>query len=440
MAIEKGLTRRLGRSLLLQAVYISLAVLIGIFIAARLAEDVLMEQALVGEADYYWARQATHPDHPLPDTKNLTTYRAGHGEGVPAHLAALEPGFHSLDQPRELLVLVSEHQDARLYLVFEAAQVEELVTLFGLFPLALALIVVYLSTWSAYRVSRRAVSPIVSLAEQVKDLDPASPDPSQLVIDPDLDPDEEITVLQEALQDLIRKVTDFAERERRFTRDASHELRTPLTVIKMAADRLLRTLPADAPERTAAERIRNNAGDMNRLTEAFLLLAREWEQGLDRDWVCVNEIAELELERMHIIYPDAPIEGHIKASCRLFVLAPSKVVESVLGNLVRNAFAYTDAGSVTVRIGTSQVEIEDTGVGMAEEEVDRMFEAFYSKGRQRGGFGVGLTIVKRLTERFGWTVAFDSTPGEGTRVTVKFPGARYELPGQDDERCKEAPD
>jgi signal transduction histidine kinase len=427
MAIEKGLNRRLGRSLLLQAIYISLAVLVGIFVAARLVENVLIEQALIGEAEYYWSQADINPDHPLPDTKNMTTYRVGQGNGIPDRLDGLEAGFHNLRDPRELLVLVSDHGDQRLFLEFEVEQVEQLVTLFGLIPLALALTVIYLSLYSAYRVSRQAVSPIVSLARQVQDLDPSNPDASILSIDPALDPDEEITVLQEALQDLIQKVTDYTERERRFTRDASHELRTPLTVIKMAAERLLKTLPEDCREREMVERIRNNASDMNRLTEAFLLLAREWEEGLDRNWVCVNEIASLELERMSIIYPDAPIESELQQECRLFVLAPAKVVESVIGNLVRNAFAYTDAGKVTVRIGRNQVEIVDTGAGMDEEEVEQIFKAFYSKGRQRGGFGVGLTIVKRLTERFQWTVRFDSAPGEGTTVTVTFPGSRYEM-------------
>jgi signal transduction histidine kinase len=427
MAIEKGLNRRLGRSLLLQAIYISLAVLVGIFVAARLVENVLIEQALIGEAEYYWSRAETDPDHPLPDTKNMTTYRIDDGSGLPERLVGLEPGFHNLREPRELLVLVSVHDGQRLYLEFEVEQVEQLVTLFGLIPLALALTVIYLSLYSAYRVSRQAVSPIVSLARQVQELDPSNPDASILSIDPALDPDEEITVLQEALQDLIQKVTDFTERERRFTRDASHELRTPLTVIKMAAERLLKTLPPDCREREMVERIRNNASDMNRLTEAFLLLAREWEEGLDRNWVCVNEIASLELERMSIIYPDAPIESELQQECRLFVLAPAKVVESVIGNLVRNAFAYTDAGKVTVRVGRNTVEISDTGAGMDESEVEQIFKAFYSKGRQRGGFGVGLTIVKRLTERFQWTVRFDSAPGEGTTVTVTFPGSRYEM-------------
>ncbi|MEM1410725.1 MAG: HAMP domain-containing sensor histidine kinase [Pseudomonadota bacterium] len=429
MAIDKGLNRRLGRSLLLQAIYISLAVLVGIFVAARLVENVLIEQALIGEAEYYWSQEAANPGQPLPDTKNLTTYRSDHGDGLPDFLHNLEPGFHKLDQPRELLALVSVHGAERALFVFEVEQVEQLVTLFGLIPLSLALTVIYLSLYSAYRVSRQAVSPIVALAHQVQELDPSAPDPKALTIDPSLDPDEEIVVLQEALQDLIRKVTEYTERERHFTRDASHELRTPLTVIKMAAERLLKTLPADGRERDLVERIRNNASDMNRLTEAFLLLAREWEEGLDRDWVCVNEIAALELERMRIIYPDAPIEPRLEERCRLFVLAPNKVVESVIGNLVRNAFAYTDAGSVTVRIDRSQVEIEDTGAGMDEHEVEQIFEAFFSKGRQRGGFGVGLTIVKRLTERFNWSVDFDSEPGSGTTVTVRFPGSRYELTG-----------
>ena len=79
-----------------------------------------------------------------------------------------------------------------------------------------------------------------------------------------------------------------------------------------------------------------------------------------------------------------------------------------------------------MRIGRNTVEIEDTGKGMDEAEVEQIFQAFFSKGRQRGGFGVGLTIVKRLTDRFHWDVRFDSEPGRGTRVTVTFPGSRFE--------------
>lgn len=93
MVAETGLDRRLGRSLLLQAIYISLAVLVGVFVSARLVENVLIEQALIGESDYYWTAEASNPQHPLPDTKNMTSYRSGFGAGVPEFILNLSLVF-----------------------------------------------------------------------------------------------------------------------------------------------------------------------------------------------------------------------------------------------------------------------------------------------------------------------------------------------------------
>jgi signal transduction histidine kinase len=344
------------------------------------------------------------------------------GNGVPAHLADLPPGFHSQDEPRKTLTFVSEHDGQRLYLVFETGQVGELVTLFGVVPLALALIVIYLSLYSAYRISRRAVSPIEYLARQVKTINPADPDASVFELVPSKDTDNEIRVLAEALQDLATRVTDFTERERRFTRDASHELRTPLTVIKIAVDRLLKDERLDENSEKTLLRIRNSSEDMERLTMAFLLMARESDEGLAKDWASVNEMVQAEVERLRIISPDRNIAIEIEAQVELQVRAPEKVLESVVGNLLRNAFAYTDDGQVTVRIEERAVTIEDTGPGMAPGEVDKAFQPYFRNQRQRGGFGVGLTIVKRLSDRFHWPIEVDSEVGRGTRVTVRFPG------------------
>ena len=426
MKVEKGLSRRLGRELLIQAVYISLAVLVGVFVAARLVENVLVEQALRGEADYYWQREQENPRASLPYTKNLTGYREGLGGGVPAELAGMKEGLHSRDIPRQTLTFVSERNGERLYLVYESGQVFHLVTLFGLVPLALALIVIYLSLYGAYRISRRVVSPIENLARQVKQLDPAAPDTGLF---PDLSSkadDDEIRVLSEALQDLAERVVQFTERERRFTRDASHELRTPLTVIKIAVDRLLRDNRLEEGSEESLLRIRNAADDMQRLTSAFLLMARESDRALPEHWVCVNEVVDVELDRLRIITPDSDISTEVIADDRLLVRAPEKVVESVVGNLLRNAYAYTDRGRVTVHIARDRVSIEDTGPGMQPAELEKVFEPFYRKQRNRGGFGVGLTIVKRLSDRFHWPLEIDSEPGRGTRVMVHFPGARVD--------------
>jgi signal transduction histidine kinase len=414
----------------LQAVYISLAVVVGVFVAAQLMQNLLIEMALQGEADYYWQRETTAPGGPLPDTKNMTGYRDGIGAGVPTDLVGLPDGFHSRSKPRETLSLISTRGGQRLYLVFEVEQVNNLVILFGVIPLAFALIVIYLSIYSAYRVSRRAVSPLIRLAEQVQLLDPAEPDAELFRVDPMFKTDEEIDVLSEALQDLASRVIEFADRERRFTRDASHELRTPLTVIKIAVDRLLKDESLDERNRETLQRIKNSARDMEQLTTVFLLLARESGQGLARDQVVVNDIVQAELDRARIIQPESQIKTQVDAECRLIVLAPEKVIESVIGNLLRNALAYTDSGQVTVQIKPGLVTIEDTGPGMEASAVEQVFQPYFRNQRQRGGFGVGLTIVKRLTDRFGWPIQIESDPGHGTRATLEFPDATAEpLPG-----------
>lgn len=419
---DRGLTGRLGRELLRQALYISIAVLVSMFVVGLMVEDVLIEQALEGEADYYWQRVA-QGDDTLPDTQNLTVYRSGYGEGVPQSLAGLGPGFHRREAPRESIVYVSERNGERIYLQFESEQVDELVLIFGTVPLALALIVIYLSTWLAYRVSRRAVSPVVTLAQAVRQLDPEAPDPEMLRTKEVLDSDDDIRVLAGALEDLVMRIREFTERERQFTRDASHELRTPLTVIKMALERLDREQELAEDAREMLTRIRNSAEDMESLTEAFLMLARELEQGLARDWIDVNEVVESEIERASLVMPGGA-RCQVEQSSRLLVFAPAKIVESVIGNLLRNAVAYTDRGGVRVEIHDASIVIEDSGPGMPAEDIGKIFQPFTRRQRQRGGYGVGLTIVKRLTERFGWLLRIDSEPGRGSRVEVRFPEAR----------------
>jgi signal transduction histidine kinase len=420
---DPGLTRRLGRELLRQAFYISIAVLVSMFVAGLMIEDVLIEQALESEAEYYWGRIERDGVETLPDTKNLTAYRDGFGAGVPPGLSGLAPGFHRIEEPRDAIIYVSERDGDRVYLQFEAEQVDELVFIFGTVPLALALIVIYLSTWLAWRVSRRAVSPIVALARNVRELDPAAPDASALKTDDVLDADEETRVLASALEDLVVRIREFTERERHFTRDASHELRTPLTVIKMALDRLDRDPTLGESARETLQRVRNSARDMESLTKAFLLLARELDQGLTRDWIDVNAVVDSELERARLITPDAA-PCHVRAHARLWVFAPERIVESVIGNLLRNAIAYADQGEVRVDIHEDRVIIEDTGPGMSEEDISKIFKPFVRKQRQRGGYGVGLTIVKRLTERFSWPLDIQSESGRGTRVEIRFPDAR----------------
>ena len=427
MAAERGLGKRLSREFLVQAIYISVAALVGVFAVAVLIQDGLTKQALQTEADYYWQRYAEDASMALPETRNMIAYRDRSNRPPPAELADLPSGFHRREGADNEVALVTEHDGERLYLVFKARQVNELVLAFGLLPLGFVLIVIYVSLYVAYRVSRRAVSPIITLAEQVQKLDPGEPDAT--LFDRADDDDSEIELLYDALGNLARRLDSFAERERNFTRDASHELRSPLTVIRMAADVISADPSLSDTALTHVQRIRQAAKDMEELTEAFLLLARESVSELRDDWVLVNDVVVGEAERTRLLIGAKPVQISHAADCRLLVQAPEKVVASIVGNLVRNGLLYTDEGEVSVRIEGSRVVVTDTGPGMAPAEVEQMFQPFFRGDpgrRRRGGHGVGLTIVKRFADRFGWPLSVASEPGRGTEVTIEFADGRIE--------------
>ena len=238
-------------------------------------------------------------------------------------------------------------------------------------------------------------------------------------------------MLTSAMRGLTERLLEFVERERNFTRDASHELRSPLTVIKIGANMLLKDDGLSPQARESVQRIRDAAADMEELTEAFLLLARETDQSMPLQWVSVNETVESEVERARVVAEDNSVSIETREEGLLLVPAPPKVLSSIIGNLLRNGLSYTDAGTVTLLVASDRIVISDTGPGMEPDQVENVFKPFYRAGRRRGGHGVGLTIVKRLSDRFGWPVSIDSAPGEGTRVTVAFPERRNRPAGGD---------
>ena len=90
-------------------------------------------------------------------------------------------------------------------------------------------------------------------------------------------------------------------------------------------------------------------------------------------------------------------------------------LQLTLANLLRNAVAYTDRGEIRVRYADGVLAVSDTGVGIAPAELPRVFErAFRGANARAGGTGIGLAIVRRVAERFGWRIDADSVPGEGT--------------------------
>ncbi len=429
----RGLGQRLWRVFILQASIISVAAILGVFAARFILGDVLIKRAMQDEADFFWEQHARAPGFARPMTHNLSGYLSG-ADPVPKAISAYGPGFHTLNHPGSdlFIVYVTEKFDRRLYLIFDGEHVGELAIFFGLFPLAGVLIVLYLSSWIAYRFSSRAVSPILKLAQNIAELDPSKDDISAIIKRAlPQNPDQEIRILTDALLGLSARIEAFVLRERNFTRDTSHELRTPITVIKIAAEMLRTEGHLNEKEMASVERIGRSATDMEELIEALLLLARESESALSFDPVCVNDVVREECERASIVYSEKAIDIDIIAPEPLVILASDKVLSALIGNIIRNAWSYTDRGNVRIEVQDAILRVRDSGTGIPEQDIENVFKPFNRAGnKHRGGYGVGLTIVKMLSDRFHWPITIESELQKGTTISIDFSGSRKDGPSQ----------
>lgn len=425
---SKGLQHKLSRVFVLQALLISIAIVLGIFISAKIFEMVLVKRALEGEASHYWARYDEDSGAPRPDTLNLLGYIAVNGDlsDVPAGLKHLPPGYRRVPlNGKEPLVYIEDRGDVRLFLVFDEEQVSGLAFYFGIVPLSIALVIIYLLSWFSYRQSRQAVSPVISLAQEVESFDFKN----QRLSDLDLaefraSSDIEVTKLVDALDRFTERVEDFIEREKDFTRDASHEMRTPLAVIKSSLALLEKREDYTANEKRALVLIKQTISDMESLIETLLLLAREESSALPIDDILINDLIANVSHQVEQAFGNDAISLAMEEKCLLSVKAPEKVLSILFSNLLRNAFSYTSQGEIVVTIDEGAVTIKDSGVGMEEQVLENVYKPFFRGQTNKQGHGLGLSIVKRFCNRFGWTLKMISKPGQGTEVTVFFPHAR----------------
>lgn len=222
---------------------------------------------------------------------------------------------------------------------------------------------------------------------------------------------------------------------RDFVANVSHELKTPLTVVRGYAETLLGDEPAPEVRRTFLASILANAARMQRLVDDLLDLSRiesgAWTPRPER--VALGPLAEQ-------VWSDVVRTSDAADRAFTLALAPDagevqadpQAVRQVLANILENAARYTPAGgSVTVRSrlrdGAVVIEVADTGAGIPNQHLPRIFERFYrvdaARSRELGGTGLGLAIVKHLVEAQGGWVEAESRVGDGTTIRVSFPAA-----------------
>jgi len=422
------ISSKLSRKMTLQACLIALVAILSIGSASIVIEQFLVRKALGGEAEHFWSAYKLDSTFRTPNSDNLKGYLTDIGDetGLPDQLKGLSLGFHKMHgQMAHSLLYSSERYDKRLHLLFDGETVLRLAVLFGIFPLIIVLVMIYSVAWWVYRESNSLLSPIVWLANKFDRFDPAHAS-SNLDDLRDIpgDMDWEVDKLVTSFSSYSLRIKRFVDRERAFTRDASHEFRTPLTVIKMASDLLLAEQDLDDYSKKYVTRIKGSAKDMEELIDAFLILARETDKEFEEEQINVIETIEHEVKAADVYIDEKPIVVQIDQQYPLTLYTAHKVLSIVLGNLIRNAVLYTNKGMVNIIIKKHSVVIADTGIGMTEEQIKKIFQPYYRADHEdkttRKGYGVGLTIVKRLSNRFNWLVEVQSEVGEGTSIEVTF--------------------
>jgi two-component system OmpR family sensor kinase len=226
------------------------------------------------------------------------------------------------------------------------------------------------------------------------------------------------------------RALEASERKlRRFVADASHELRTPLAAIRAYAELFTRGA-ADRPAdlKRSMSGIRRESERMSVLVDDLLLLARLDEgRPLARDTVALHEVVAEAMETAHAVDPVRPVDAELDAAV---VLGDRDRLRQIVDNLLGNVRAHTPAGApMQIRLykrdGVAELEVTDSGPGMAPEETAHAFERFYradsSRSRASGGAGLGLAIVAAVTEAHGGRASVSSTQGAGATFRIELP-------------------
>jgi signal transduction histidine kinase len=270
-----------------------------------------------------------------------------------------------------------------------------------------------------HQILRRALSPIRSLREGVAavaagDLEANVPRRS----------DDELGALADAFNAMVGRVREMVRSREQLLLDVSHELRSPLT--------RMRVVLALGDEGEPRRRLERNVAEMERMVAELLELERlRAGRGLE---LARHDLVEIARDAVLAFGDRAPGVVLVAAPPERRALVDPDRIRSVLNNLLENALRHSPPGGGPVRVsveedgGFSRVRVEDEGAGIPPEDLPRVFEPFFrvdrSRARTTGGYGLGLSLCRRIMEAHGGTIEARNRPGGGAELTLTFVESR----------------
>jgi len=422
MHYRRRLRSRIVLSFLLFGTLLSVLFALSTLFLQNYLEDQLIGATLQQELDDYVDQLQVDPSVVEPFYTRIQGYITRPGDPnqtVSAQIRELPSGVHDVRTGLGVFkAAVRKEDDLWAFLIYDVSDNQKLkeqlvVALIGVVIL-FSMLSFALGTWS----SRRVMKPVTDLADRLNRLgEERTPDRLAHHF-----ADDEVGQLASALDSYADRLHHLVERDREFNADVSHELRSPLTVITGATELLLAQPDLDPKVRTRLLRIARAARQSADITTALLHLVRA-EQGTDKDSAAQN-VCQIVNDVVHLYEPligNKDLKLLVREEDRVSVIAPESVVAVTVGNLIGNAMRYTSSGEVVITIGKGRAVVEDTGPGIPEEELEHVFERHYRGQNITGkGAGLGLAIVRRLCELYGWSIHFSNRETGGLRAELRF--------------------
>jgi signal transduction histidine kinase len=242
---------------------------------------------------------------------------------------------------------------------------------------------------------------------------------------------QELAQLARSINDMLKRIDRRYQAQVRFTSDASHELRTPISVIQGYAN-LLDRWGKDNPQirQEAIDAIRQEADAMAQLVEQLLFLVRgdNDTQKVDFQMLDLSELVLTVAKETDLVDDTHEVRADVEPE--VVCVADRALVKQCLRVLCDNALKYTpEGGSVTIGLRRdgdwAEMRVQDTGVGISQEDLPHVFERFYrsdlSRNRATGGTGLGLAIAAWIAQRHGGKLSVESVLGEGSTFLLRIP-------------------
>jgi signal transduction histidine kinase len=275
-------------------------------------------------------------------------------------------------------------------------------------------------------VCRRALRPVQRMATDARDVDPNDPD--RRIITPKSG--DELTDLGLAFNDLLDRLHESSERQRRFTGDASHQLRTPLAALLGQIEIALRRQRSAEEYREALSTAQAKATHLQRIIESLLYLTRANSEASIPNWERLD--LKVWLGEYLATWSDHPRFRDIRVvgvDHSVPMMSHPILLGEIVHILLDNACQYSTPGSdITLKLSRGEesvrLEVCDRGAGISEDDMAHIFTPFFrttdALRANKGGVGLGLSIARRLTAALGATLGVTSRIGQGSVFSIAF--------------------